>query len=624
MGLAVNANKTLEPIKEVDRQPDEPKCRVCRELIQPGARICPHCRSSQSRRRWWHYTVVALKWVGGATAVLSLVALSIQLTEIVQNSLKTRVSVGQLVKVAGLLRAKNDLTGAQEMLDQALRLDPGDFSAHQLQVQIAMQQIRRNVYYSLAGGETEWDAEVKPLILKIRRGIGHRDPRFAADVYAHLGWAYSLLSARQPSIMNFYEEALALDPDNVFANAFWGGTCLRIFKGLGDPCKACGEDPLETACHHFRLALAQKREHTLIQQIAFSNLLWRSMSTGTQGAIEALVLAKDFLKKGSDGAHKYGWELLQDLHAAMDHGRKEAALLRRFSAAELLKLVQTIAPDPQDNHYMDDIVVARLIGLQGGDTQKLVERLKQLRARVHVSKHEPQQSGITIDHYINKSIVLALKLKTASMGIRVDMDAKKSDVPDPRGARIIQVTANGPADQAGLQRGDIIVAVGDLPVTSGRRLFDYIDPLQPGEKIMLTFFRKNSEKRIAVTLGPGGNPLKKRYLHRFVNRYLYHSVEAYTHYWPPLQLAELSQELRSAYNISNNVQGAIVLQPHQNLKAGDVLTEVDSQKIRQPEDVQWAIRTAKNTGLSLVSITLSRPDGIKTTILELRRLSPST
>ncbi|BBO82267.1 hypothetical protein DSCO28_28330 [Desulfosarcina ovata subsp. sediminis] len=42
----------------------------------------PHCRSPQARHRWWHVTGTVFKWVGATSAILSLLSLSIQLSEI--------------------------------------------------------------------------------------------------------------------------------------------------------------------------------------------------------------------------------------------------------------------------------------------------------------------------------------------------------------------------------------------------------------------------------------------------------------------------------------------------------------------------------------------------------------
>ena len=68
------------------------------------------------------------------------------------------------------------------------------------------------------------------------------------------------------------------------------------------------------------------------------------------------------------------------------------------------------------------------------------------------------------------------------------------------GAQIVQVTAGGPAADAGLQAGDVVTAVGDRVVTTSTELTAAIRSSSPGSKVTLTVRRGNSTQKIAVTL----------------------------------------------------------------------------------------------------------------------------
>lgn len=89
--------------------------------------------------------------------------------------------------------------------------------------------------------------------------------------------------------------------------------------------------------------------------------------------------------------------------------------------------------------------------------------------------------------------------------------------PDQRGALVIEVTTNSPADRAGLQGaeetvtidgaeaqigGDVIVAIDDQPVTGMDDLIVYlVKETRPGQEVTLTLLRNGEERRIAVKLG---------------------------------------------------------------------------------------------------------------------------
>ena len=52
---------------------------------------------------------------------------------------------------------------------------------------------------------------------------------------------------------------------------------------------------------------------------------------------------------------------------------------------------------------------------------------------------------------------------------------------------MLRVTQDSPADDAGIQPGDVIVGVGDTTVRSNRDLQDALDGYHPDEKVKVTW-----------------------------------------------------------------------------------------------------------------------------------------
>jgi len=77
----------------------------------------------------------------------------------------------------------------------------------------------------------------------------------------------------------------------------------------------------------------------------------------------------------------------------------------------------------------------------------------------------------------------------------------------PAGAYIATVTARGPADQAGLRAGDVVVAAEDQDIRNFEDLLTFIAFRQPGDEITLTIVRDGQEQQVQLTLGerPSGN-----------------------------------------------------------------------------------------------------------------------
>jgi S1-C subfamily serine protease len=61
--------------------------------------------------------------------------------------------------------------------------------------------------------------------------------------------------------------------------------------------------------------------------------------------------------------------------------------------------------------------------------------------------------------------------------------------PNIKGALIVGVFIDSPADMAGMRAGDIMVAVNGEPVDNLRDLLEIITLYQPGEIIEVTVFR---------------------------------------------------------------------------------------------------------------------------------------
>ena len=58
-------------------------------------------------------------------------------------------------------------------------------------------------------------------------------------------------------------------------------------------------------------------------------------------------------------------------------------------------------------------------------------------------------------------------------------------VPNGGGVRVEGVSPGGPAAEAGVKAGDVIVAIEAKPVTTGRELVRVMEAVEPGDKVEL-------------------------------------------------------------------------------------------------------------------------------------------
>ncbi|MDH3388016.1 MAG: trypsin-like peptidase domain-containing protein [Gammaproteobacteria bacterium] len=74
--------------------------------------------------------------------------------------------------------------------------------------------------------------------------------------------------------------------------------------------------------------------------------------------------------------------------------------------------------------------------------------------------------------------------------------------PGIKGALIVGVFINSPADMAGIRAGDIVVAVNGRPVLGIRDLLDQITLFKPGDEIQVTIYRGPQKQTLAMTVVP--------------------------------------------------------------------------------------------------------------------------
>lgn len=200
-----------------------------------------------------------------------------------------------------------------------------------------------------------------------------------------------------------------------------------------------------------------------------------------------------------------------------------------------------------------------------------------------------------------------------------------------RGALIKQVIPGSPADQAGLEQGDIIIKIGNKKLIDSKDLSETVLGFNPGEEVDIIIIRDGKKETIAATLGSGGsknyeagkifkwfakphhgesyrdiphhgsshncNPLcgeshSKSNFYKFVE-------SDYNNTYIGLNLESLNEQLGEHFGVKNG-NGILITEILEDspaekagLKAGDVIIKVDGAKVAEISDIQKAVREKK-------------------------------
>ena len=82
----------------------------------------------------------------------------------------------------------------------------------------------------------------------------------------------------------------------------------------------------------------------------------------------------------------------------------------------------------------------------------------------------------------------------------LDISEETQQYGIPAGAAVQSVVEDSPAQQAGLQRGDVITSVNCTQMNSNE-LVDYVGSSSVGDVIKLTIYRQGETIEITVTVG---------------------------------------------------------------------------------------------------------------------------
>jgi tetratricopeptide (TPR) repeat protein len=183
-----------------------------------------------------------LKWVGVVTAVISLLLGVRQLTSWIGDVYGRQREAATLIDVARQQASRREFAAAWTSLDRAEKARAGE-TVDRARVEIAFAWLQD----ARPGPGQRFAVITDAVTPALDRALVSAEDERRADLLAHLGWATFLRmrDGHEGDPAPSYQEALAIDPDNVFANAMLGHWLL--WRSAGQ---------MEAAREHFDRALA--------------------------------------------------------------------------------------------------------------------------------------------------------------------------------------------------------------------------------------------------------------------------------------------------------------------------------------------------------------------------------
>ena len=176
--------------------------------------------------------------------------------------------------------------------------------------------------------------------------------------------------------------------------------------------------------------------------------------------------------------------------------------------------------------------------------------------------------------------------------------AKAFGVKEFTGALVGDVTADSPAQKAGLKNGDIILELNGKPVTDANELRMNISMMAPGASVNLKVLREGASRNLAATLGE--LPTE----HASAEKQSSDSKSELS----GISVQDVDARTARQLGVPANTAGVVVTKvdpsspaADSGLQRGDVIQEVNRKAVRNTADFEAAMRNSKDQTLLLVN-----------------------
>jgi serine protease Do len=187
------------------------------------------------------------------------------------------------------------------------------------------------------------------------------------------------------------------------------------------------------------------------------------------------------------------------------------------------------------------------------------------------------------------------KVRRGMLGVTiqpVNADLASSlDLPAARGAIVTSVAAGGPAEKAGLKRGDVITAINKQPVSDDNSLRNLVASKAPGSNVEVTALRNGRDQNFQVALAelpdrpePDSEETSSNKSGTGNDRY-------------GLTVQPLTAQMAARYNLDADDQGLMVTQvdpagsaASAGIRQGDLIQEVNREPVKNVTEFTAALQ----------------------------------
>ena len=186
-------------------------------------------------------------------------------------------------------------------------------------------------------------------------------------------------------------------------------------------------------------------------------------------------------------------------------------------------------------------------------------------------------------------------------------------LPNAKGALVASVTPGGPAEAAGIKQGDVVLKFDGKDVTEMRGLPRIVAETPVAKTVDVTVWRKGKQVNLNAKVGEYPENEEQASVEQTSQEPSAPEDESSKVESLGIDLATLDQKGRDKYGLAGDAEGVLVVDVAQDgpaaekdLRAGDVIVEVDQKAVKSPGDVRDRVKAAQDNGYRVVTLLVNR------------------
>ncbi|WP_051610027.1 DegQ family serine endoprotease [Terasakiella pusilla] len=280
---------------------------------------------------------------------------------------------------------------------------------------------------------------------------------------------------------------------------------------------------------------------------------------------------------------------------------------------------RNIQAGPYDDFIQTDASINK--GNSGGPLFNLEGEVIGINTAIYSPSGGSVGIGFSVPTNIAKTVIDDLseygRTRRGWLGVRIqtvsDEIAENLGLDEAKGALVTSVAEDGPAEDAGIEKGDVVITFNGKDVTEMRKLPRIVAETEVNKSVPVEVWRKGKVKKLTVKVGELEVAEKNGTVTASKVQNGNSTIKELG-----MSLGSLTDPLRAQHNIPEEAKGVIILDvvndgpaAQKGIRVGELIVEVGQKEVTSPDEIREAVKEAVKTKQKSLLLLIDGEDGLR-------------